>query len=60
MNPKVEKTISVLSFIVFLYCAAELILMAFGAKELTSSAITVDLAMVIFSIYTFIKFKKLF
>jgi hypothetical protein len=60
MNPVLSKIISVAAFFVFLYCAAETILMAVGMVEYSGSALTSNLIMIAIMIYAFIKQKTLF
>lgn len=55
-----SKVISVIAFAVFLYCAAETILMAFGVVEYNQSALITNLIMIAIMIYAFIKQKKLY
>lgn len=60
MNPVLSKIISVAAFFVFLYCAAETILMAFGVVEYRPAALITNLIMIAIMIYAFIKQKTLY
>lgn len=60
MNPIVQKTLSVLFFLFFLFCSAELILMIFGARKLNSTEVIVDIMLVCGAMYIFIRQRKIF